>query len=296
MRPGSFAMALLTSAGLLTAPEASAAPCGRPDVDFALPPDGASDVPAAARLLAHYTAPASYDDEPVELTDGDGGALAASVVYDAAANLLLVFPSEPLPRGPIQLSFPGLRGVSGSGVGQGKRVSFTVGDRVDREPPVFDGLTHVDWSLRRETDPCLDKLTDRFAFELELGRVEDDLGRDLLSLQVFETHDPAAPEDPPELVSHLPLPARGPVTLLRPASHVGKTCFAAVVEDSAGAVSSGAEEVCTTTRRPPFFEGCGLCPAQAPRRAGVALMAALALAGRRRKRALDAEKPPTPKR
>jgi hypothetical protein len=245
---------------LLCASVATAAPCGRPDVDFAFPPDDASNVPGNAQLSAHYASPALYDDEPVTLTGPTGDELSVSVLYDEAQSMLRVSPEEPLVAGFHQVAWPGLRSVSRGGVGRGSTIGFFVDDAVDTMPPRFSGLQSIDWDLSRDRDPCLDGLSDRFVFELELGEVDDDGGLELLSVLVFETVDPAEPErNEPSQVALRPVPASGKLELRRPAQRAGKTCFAAVVQDLLGGVSGGGEvEVCTKTRRPPFFEGCAV--------------------------------------
>jgi hypothetical protein len=239
---------------------AAAAPCGRPDVDFAFPPDDASNVPGNARLSAHYASPALYDDEPVTLTGPMGDELGVSVLYDDAQSMLRVSPHQPLEAGFHQVVWPGLRSVSSGGVGRGSTIGFFVDNAVDTMPPRFSGLESIDWDLSRDRDPCLDGLEDRFVFDLELGEVDDDGGRELLSVLVFETVDPAEPErSEPRQVALRPVPASGKLELRRPAQRAGRTCFAAVVQDLLGAVSGGGEvEVCTQTKRPPFFDGCAV--------------------------------------
>src|SRR5688500_16568892 len=278
------AVLALTGVGLwLCASPAAAAPCGRPDVDFAFPPDQSSNVPGNAQLSAHYASPALYDDEPVILTGPMGQELSASVFYDDAQSLLQVSPEQPLEAGFHQVVWPGLRSVSSGGLGRGSTIGFFVDNAIDTTPPRFAGLGSIGWDLSRDRDPCIDGLEDRFVFHLELGEVDDDSGRELLRALVFETAAPAdAERNEPSQVAPRPIPASGKLTLRRPAHRAGKTCFAAVVQDLLGGVSGGGEvEVCAETERPPFFEGCaigGAVGAGAPRdRAWAFAIGALAL-------------------
>ena len=247
---------------LLVSTTALAAPCGRPDVDLTFPPNDAVDVPSNAQLSAHYASPALYDDEPVSLSDPEGNAVGILVSYDEAESTLRVSPEQPLQAGAHQLVWPGLRSVSSGGVGRGSTTNFVVQEAPDNSPPSFPGLTGIDWDLSRDSDPCLDRLTDRFIFDLELGSASDDAGTNLLQILVFETVDPTAPDQTePSKVALRALPGDGTLEVRRPATKSGKTCFAAVVQDLVGNVSGGGEvEVCTKTKRPPFFDGCALSP------------------------------------
>jgi hypothetical protein len=247
---------------LLASGRALAAPCGRPDVDLTFPPNDAVAVPSNAQLSAHYASPALYDDEAVSLTDPDGNEAAISVNYDDAESMLRATPEQPLAPGFHQLVWPGLRGVSSGGVGRGSTVSFFAQETSDATGPRFAGLSQIDWDLARDRDPCLDRLEDRFVFDLELGDASDDAGTELLQILVFETVDPASPaQTGPSKVALRAFPQEGRLEVRRPARKAGRTCFAAVVQDLAGNVSGGGEvEVCTQTKRPPFFDGCALSP------------------------------------
>ena len=245
---------------LVWARSSQAAPCGRPDVDVTFPPTDAASVPSNAQLSAHYASPALYDDEPVTLTDAAGNAVPLTVMFDDADSMLRASPDQPLSDGSHQIVWPGLRGVGGGGVGRGSTTSFFVQGVVDAAPPSFAGLTGIDWDLARDRDPCLDKLDDRFVFRLTAGAASDDAGADLLSLLVFQTRDPSAPEQTePSRVAVRAFPQGGVVEVRRPATNAGQTCFAAVAQDLEGNVSGGGErEVCIKTKKPPFFEGCAL--------------------------------------
>jgi hypothetical protein len=54
---------------------------------------------------------------------------------------------------------------------------------------------------------------------------------------------------------------------------VGRICFAALVRDLTGKISTGGErEVCADVTRPPFFNGCAVAP-RSSRSAGFWLVA-----------------------
>lgn len=257
----SRAIAGLCSAGLLLLPAmASAAPCGRPDVDATFPPNGASQVPNNAVLSAHYAAPALYDDEPVEVTDGAGNAVPVTVTYDEADSLLRAAPEQPLSEGTLHVNWPELRGLGSGGIGRGSQTTFSVQAGADAAAPTFAGLTGIDWDLSRDRDPCLDRLEDRFVFQLQLGAATEDTGTPSLALLVFQTQDPEAPaRTEPSRVALRPFPENGQVEVRRPANKAGRACFAAVVQDLVGQVSGGGErEVCVNTKLPPFFDGCSV--------------------------------------
>jgi hypothetical protein len=276
--------ALPASLVLGSAVPAAAAPCGRPDVDATFPPSNASSVPPNALLSAHYSSPALYDDESVSLIDASGSELDVSVAYDEADSLLRVMPAEPLGPGYHEVIWPGLRSLSGAGVGRGRTTGFFVQTAVDRGPPTFQGLTDIGWDLARDRDPCLDKLDDRFVFELTLGSASDDAGVELLAVQIFETQDPASENGEPARVALRAFPESSKLEVRRAANNAGKTCFAAVAQDLLGNVSGGGErEVCVNTKKPPFFDGCSVAGAGRPRAsAGELLLLLLAFSLLRR--------------
>jgi hypothetical protein len=269
--PRAFALLALASVPLV-ALSAAAAPCGRPDVDVTFPPHDATNVPPNAQLAAHYSSPALYDDEPAILTDAQGNSSELSTSFDEADAMLRASPAEPLSAGFYSVVWPALRSVSSGGVGRGSSVDFFVQDGSDTASPRFEGLTRLDWDLSRDNDPCLDRLDERFVFQLELGPASDDAGANLLAVLVFQTKDPlVAGDERPRRVLLSALPENGKLEVRRPASKAGKTCFAAVVQDLVGNVSGGGEvELCAKTKKPPFFDGCsvsagrGAGPAAAP--------------------------------
>ncbi|MES1183492.1 MAG: Ig-like domain-containing protein [Myxococcales bacterium] len=297
LAPNVRSSALLVGVSLaLLSRSAHAAPCGRPDVDLTFPPDGATAVPSNAILAAHYGSPARYADEAISLLDATGRSVAVTLAYDDADSMLRATPDQPLAAGHFDLVWPGLRGVSGSGgVGRGRSVGFTVTSTLDATPPVFEGLSDIGWDLARDRDPCLDRLDDRFVFQLRVGQASDDSGSALLSLLVFETEDPAAPaQTEPSRVGVRAWPTDGKLEVRRPAKNAGQTCFAAVAQDLIGSVSGGGErQVCVKTQKPPFFDGCAVSVAgsTAPGASASAWVALLALAALRRGRAAHARTP-----
>ncbi len=255
-----LASMLLATAVLCAAAPVAAAPCGRPDVDITFPPSGSTAVPVNAMFAAHYAAPALYDGEPVSLLDGSGNELPLDTLFDEAESMLRVVPQDVLEPGDYELVWPGLRGVSGTGLGRGSTTSFTVKGQSDGAPPTFAGIEQLHWDLSRDQDPCLDGLQDRFVFDLRLAEAVDDSDPSMLAVVVFETVDPLNPSaTTPEQVAIHALPEGGMLEVRRPARRSGKTCFAALVRDLVGNVSGGADrELCVSTRDPPFFEGCAL--------------------------------------
>ena len=242
---------------------AQAAPCGRPDVDAMFPPDTADGVPSNAVFTAHYGSPAVYADEAVSVTDAAGNAVSVTVTYDDADSLLRAAPIQPLSDGQHRIVWPGLRGVSdGAGLGRGSTAGFLVHSAPDTTPPVFAGLSGIDWDLARDRDPCLDRLDDRFVFRLRVGQAADDSGVGLLALRVFETVDPLSDQAAPSSLGVKAWPSSGVLEVRRPATQAGRSCFAAFAQDLLGQISGGGErEVCVKTKQPPFFDGCAVAAA-----------------------------------
>ena len=271
-----FSVLLVALSWLATPARTFAAPCGRPDVDSTFPAHEATGVPPNARLSAHYASPALYDAEPVVLLDAAGEELALSVTFDEAESMLHAVPAAPLRAGFHELVWPGLRSLSGAGVGRGSTTSFFVQADLDRTPPSFEGVRAVDWDLARDRDPCLDRLEDRFVFELTLGEAVDDVNVELLQVLVFQTRAPGdGTASEPRRVALQALPRSGKLEVRRPAD-AGNTCFAAVVQDLLGNVSNGGErEVCVLTKAPPFFDGCSTsAAARAPQHTAAGWLAA----------------------
>jgi len=275
-----FAFALC--AGLSLAPRVTAAPCGRPDVDFTFPPNDADDVPPNAMLAAHYRAPADYVDESVTVV-GPSGEVTVDVFYDVAESMLRALPRDELVAGRHEVRWPGLRGVATSR-GLGRTVEFSVGTARDEEAPRFSGLRNIDWDLLREHDECTDSQTDRFIFELGVGSATDDAPPELLAVVVFETREAGQERGSPEQLAVRPMPESGRLSVERPAVGEGKVCFAAVTRDLVNNVSGGGdEEVCVKTSEPPFFDGCSLATGRSRSSwMAVALAFALGLFAKRR--------------
>jgi hypothetical protein len=272
---------------------ARAEPCALPDLVDAFPADGASNVPTNAVLTAHYAATAEYVDENVTLNGPNPGGsditvgfkadgacvdpLPGSFCFNKNEGLLNLRPPDtsPLePDGSYTVEWPRLRGTSTTSRGDGKTVTFTVGDGPDLEPPKFDGLRKVFWDLDRERDECTDAEQDRFYFDLTPGRASDDFGIESLRLKIFQTRGPTVPEGKRIPVAVFPFPENDePVRVkLSVTSATGDVCFAAQVEDLKPGCpeddptcvlnfSPGADkEICTTTTAPPFFYGCAFEP------------------------------------
>jgi hypothetical protein len=255
------AAAVVAWAIVAWAASARAAPCGRPDLLETLPADGASGVPINARLSAHYAPSAEYLNEAVPLEHVGVGPEDAPATFDANEGLLTIAPAAPLVASDAyKISWPALRGLTTAALGKGADVQFTAGSISDMEAPRFSGMKALAWDVERSNDDCTDSPEDRYRFDFTLGDASDDGPRDLLTLVVFQTAGPAQSGGSPEpvLIERLPEPG-GAVQVRRAIDDaVGRVCFAALVRDSVGQVSSGTPEVCATTVRPPFFYGCAL--------------------------------------
>ncbi|HMR78400.1 MAG TPA: Ig-like domain-containing protein, partial [Polyangiaceae bacterium] len=180
----------LLATELCSAP-AVAAPCGRPDLLDAVPPDGAENVPTNARLFARYASIAEYLGEDILFTPDGEAPISVKGSFDATEGMLSVDPPEALVSGKsYSVSWPRLRGFGTANLGRGKDVNFRVGDGSDEAPPVFAGVRAVDWDVTRDQDDCTDRLERRYVFDIELEPASDDGGRDSLMLVVFQTRGP----------------------------------------------------------------------------------------------------------
>lgn len=269
---------VLAAAGaLFVSVSASAAPCGKPDLLYALPPDKADSVPTDATPSAIYTLTAEYLDEDVPFQKSDGTDVPAQVDFDSADGILTLTPDAPLEAGATYtVKWPALRGIATASKGRGREVTFTAGSGPDAGPPSFDGVTGVDWDVHRERDSCTDSVEERFIFDLDLAPADDDSGRDALALIVFQTSGPGITA--PEPVDVRAMPSADTVRITRTVGETtGHICFAALARDLAGKASASADRTaCVDTIRPPFFYGCRVA---AGRRRGGAGWLALALGG-----------------
>ncbi|HWA78480.1 MAG TPA: Ig-like domain-containing protein [Polyangiaceae bacterium] len=281
-----LAALLLCLAGLCGAPRlAFADPCGRPDLRATFPADGASNVPVNATLSAVYAETADYLDEPVELSSA-GVATPVSAEFDASERRLSIASPALAPNTSYTLVWPALRGLSSAGHGLGRTITFATGAGSDVEAPEFAGIRKVSWDLEQVRDDCTDDLESRFRFDFELGGATDDGGRDSLALLLFQTRGPGTREEGPRVVAQTGLAqserARVQLTV---GEATGRVCFAAVVRDLLGRISTtGSDEHCVRTTAPPFFYGCAM-RAGAPNLVGPgSLGLVFALVARRRRR------------
>jgi hypothetical protein len=241
---------------------AAAAPCNKPDLRDTMPPDGATNVPTNATLSARYATNATYLDEEVIFEHVGVGEDVVTPAYAEAEGILSFTPEPPLvPGDSYVVTWPRLRGLNASNLGKGATVSFTVGTQSDETEPSFSGLTGIDWNVDRYDDDCTDSLEDRYIFDFDLAPASDDGGRESLTLIVFQTKgssvDPNAPD--PVLVRRIP-PSGERAHLQKTIDDgAGEVCFAAITRDLTRKNSfSGANEICTETVKPPYFEGCSL--------------------------------------
>jgi MYXO-CTERM domain-containing protein len=276
---------LLVALGLVLVARQASAACNRPDLLDAVPPDGAVDVPTNASLYARYSINADYLGETITLShDGTDEDLTGS--WDAAELLLSVTPTLQ-PNTEYTITWPKLRGVNSANLGRNKVVTFTVGDQPDTLPPIFDGLSSVDFDVDREKDECTDNLEDRYTFDFQLGHAEDDGGRDSLLFLLFQTKGPFVTPGVPKPVLAQRLPKPGSTLRLTEtiADGAGDVCFQGLVRDLTGKASAGgSKELCLHTEEPPFFNGCSTAPGRAPGAPLASLFAVLGLAVLRRSR------------
>lgn len=295
MRPIAAGAACASLFGILAlAPPARGAPCGQPNLVDMVPPDKATDVPPNATLAAHYTASADYLGEPVVLVLPDGEEQTLPATFDATEVRLSITPGAPLaPGGPYVVRWPALRGLNATAPGTGGQATFSVVATPDSAPPMFDGVAAARWHLDRSTNDCTDSIEERFVFDLDLGAASDDGGRDGLTLLLFQTSGPGAGDGSvPVLARALPPEGESAQVALPTGDSVGRICFAGLVRDTTGQVSSSADrEACVETTAPPFFQGCELAQDARPAAAGsmfgwlavVLAVVAAVLAGRRRR-------------
>lgn len=238
---------------------AQAAPCNRPDLLEAIPPDGAKAVPINATLFARYTPSAEYLGEEVVLEHVGVGEAIVQATFDATEGMLKVTPEPALTAGDeYVVRWPRLRGFSSANLGRGADVRFTVGTTTDVDPPEFIGVVDLDWTLEREKDECTDSLETRYLFDLKLAPASDDGGTESLTLLLFQTRGEGVSSAAPKPIAIRRFPTSREARVRRSvAQGAGEVCYAAIARDLTGQVSaSGNREVCVETAEPPFFEGC----------------------------------------
>jgi hypothetical protein len=280
--------------------DARADSCTSPDLIETMPPDNAVNVPINAGLSARYASIANYNGEPVQLDHVPVGGptdaqtfdahSATMPTFDATSGILQIVPPAPLTAGDSYVvHWPALRGLDTANVGQASDLHFRVGAEQDTLPPTFQGMTSVAWDVSRNKDPCTSSIDERYVFDLGLGKAADDGGRDSLTLIVFQTAGPDVEAGVAKQVRVQRIPPAGQNVSVTSAvsSAVGHVCFAAIVRDLTGRVSTGGSPVCVETVGPPFFYSCAVAPARQARGLELAALfiAAVALARRAKRRA-----------
>jgi hypothetical protein len=240
------------------------ADCDEPSIESTVPLQyeaPLATVPPNATLLARYSASAVYEGEPVVLKPEGMPPLMLTGTFDAVEGLLKAVPPEGLTPGLVyRVTWPGLRGMTGPR-GKNTVVDFNASATPDTSPPVFSGVSALDWDWTRKTDACTDELLDRYTFLLTPGGVTDDGGVDALSVLIFQTSGPGIAA--PRLVHIAAMPRKG-ATLRVPlgsAQGVGTLCFSALVRDSQMRTSNAnTQPMCVTTTEAPYFVGCAFAP------------------------------------
>jgi hypothetical protein len=251
-----FALALA-----LGAAPAAASPCGSPDLKAAFPPDASASVPLNATLSAVYAEAADYLGEPVTITDS-AGPRPLDVTFDPTERRL----SAPDPGLAANQSYtvvwPALRGISTAAVGQGASVTFTTSATNDVLAPTFTGIAQMTGDLAHPLDDCTDELEPRMFFDFTLGTVDDDGGKESLSLLTFQTQGSELEGGAPKLVGLTAWPASSTHRVELPVEGAtGHVCFAAVARDLLFRTSpTGSDEHCVELAEPPFFYGCAVAP------------------------------------
>lgn len=257
-------VALLGLASSFGASPALAEDCAKPDLLEAYPgnADPPREVPTNATLTAHYAPTAQYLGETVTLDSAATGSVVVDATFDSSEGLLTVTPQTLTPGSQYTIHWPKLAGIGTASRGKGADVDFLVASGADQISPTFAGLSRVDWDVHRYRDKCTDSLEDRFDFDLWPGIAGDDFSLEHLALVVFQTKGPhvqAGSSPTPISIQKLPPAGDSARVVLSLDDGAGRVCFAALVKDLTGKVSTGADrEVCTRTTRPPFFYGCAV--------------------------------------
>jgi hypothetical protein len=213
-----------------------------------------------------------------------------TVSFNAAEGLLQATPLSLLtPNTAYVIHWPALRGIDTATLGTTMNLHFTSGTTEDLSPPTFGGITSVSWDVSRENDSCTNQVDERYVFDLGIGDAADEGGRDSLTLIVFQTSGPGVDASAPLPVLVQGIPPVGQGVTVTSTDLVGHVCFAAIVQNLAGHVSTSGAPMCVDTVAPPFFYSCGVAQGLGSRRshrlpaaAIVTAAAALILFGRRR--------------
>ena len=262
--------------------------CATPDLEHAVPADGASRVPTDAVLRARYPASAEYRGEVVVLQREGAPEVGVDAEWQPAERALAATPPSPLePGASYTVRWPALRSVDGESLGSGAILSFTAGEGPDREPPELEGVERLEWDALKSHDDCVGSAEERYLFDFTLAGVSDDTGPGTLQALIYQSAGPEISEDdPPVLVAVEPMATAGEVLRVRlpREQSLGEVCFVVIARDLAGNLSSGSEETCIETKRPPFFGGCAVqgLPSPTPPTMLLAFVLPLTLTLRRR--------------
>lgn len=233
--------------------------CALPDIEHAVPVDGALNVPTDAVLRARYAAAAEHRGEVVVLQREGEPEESVDSEWLPAERTLVARPGELVPGARYTLRWPALTSVDGDVLGVGAVVTFEVGAGPDRGPPTFEGVRELRWDAEKTHDDCVGSAEERYRFDLVVDGASDDSGPGTLQALVYQSAGPTlSEEDPPLLVAVGAMPAAGEelgVRLPRDQS-IGEVCFVVVARDLADNLSPGGEETCVVTKHPPFFGGC----------------------------------------
>jgi hypothetical protein len=232
-------------------------------------------VPTNTPLLATYEIGATHNAEEVIVTlQGEQPQVLAASYSPAVRTLTARLPEGSLrPNADYTVAWPGLLTSSDDPArGKGASISFSVGAGPDMSRPSFSGASEVRWD------------SERYLFDLRLPEPSYAGGIDLLTVVAFQTQGPRLERDANGNPSPQPVYTQRYagdewITIKRSvADGVGRVCFSAIVQAPSGLISdSTQEEVCTTTVRPPFFDGCSLrAPGDVPAERAWLLLLALA--------------------
>lgn len=251
--PGLCAIAICAASA-----NARADTCRPPDIESALPLDGAKNVPLNIVPTAQYPLTAEYDGEEVLLGTDRGALEPVPAFFSENEGILSLSLDQPfMPDTRHTIRWPGLFSVSAPIRGEGLETEFVTGDFDDVENPEFDGIRSVNYDLEREFDDCTDSNVDRFVFTVDLAPASDDGGKESLSIIILQTQGPRVDEPVPVRVA--PAPANNRLEVRLPVDDaVGNVCFAALARDLRpdSIPTGGNARACVYVVEPPFFYGC----------------------------------------